>query len=302
MMMDPLDNRDPLQAPDPAEGSTISATAFDGGMNRYLQLFRVGNAVMGFLGVMIASLMAVGTDLPDHWRNLAISAIIVFMFISGGNSFNDYIDREIDKTAHPERPVPSGRMRPEEARNIGAILLILSVAVSFLTFDPVCIAIVAIACVLMFSYELFLKQRGFVGNVTIAVLTGMTFLLGGAVVGAAEANMVVAAMACLVSVGREIAKDIEDMDSDEGRHTLPMAIGTRASAVIACAFFIAGPLLSIAPMVWDSYGVLYYLVVLADIAFFYCAYIVFSDPHKAEKTAKIGMMLGLVAFLLGALF
>ena len=193
-------------------------------------------------------------------------------------------------------------MRPEEARNIGAILLILSVAVSFLTFDPVCIAIVAIACVLMFSYELFLKQRGFVGNVTIAVLTGMTFLLGGAVVGAAEANIVVAAMACLVSVGREIAKDIEDMDSDEGRHTLPMAVGTRASAVIACAFFIAGPLLSIAPMVWDSYGVLYYLVVLADIAFFYCAYIVFSDPHKAEKTAKIGMMLGLVAFLLGALF
>ena len=47
---------------------------------------------------------------------------------------------------------------------------------------------------------------------------------------------------------------------------------------------------------------LYYLVVLADIAFFYCAYVVFSDSHKAEKTAKIGMMLGLVAFLFGALF
>ena len=271
-------------------------------MNRYLQLFRVGNAVMGFLGVMIASLMAVGTDLPDHWMNLMIAVVIVFMFISGGNSLNDYIDREIDKTAHPERPVPSGRMKPGEARNIGVVLLILSVVASFLTFDPICIAIVAVACVLMFSYELFLKQRGFVGNVTIAVLTGMTFLMGGAVVGAAESNIVVAAMACLVSVGREIAKDIEDMDSDEGRHTLPMAIGKKASAFIACVFFISGPVLSIAPMVWDSYGVLYYLVVLADAVFAYSAYIVFSDPHKAEKTAKIGMMLGLVAFLLGALF
>lgn len=271
-------------------------------MNRYLQLFRIGNAVMGFLGVMIASLMAVGTDILDYWQNLIIAVVIVFMFIAGGNSLNDYIDRDIDKTAHPERPVPSGRMKPEEARNIGVALLILSVVASFLTLDLVCIAIVAIACVLMFSYELFLKQRGFVGNVTIAVLTGMTFLMGGAVVGAAEANVIVAAMACLVSVGREIAKDIEDMDSDEGRHTLPMAIGIKASAAVACVFFIAGPVLSIAPVIWDSYGILYYLVVFADAIFVYCAFIVFRNPHKAEKAAKIGMMLGLVAFLLGALF
>ncbi len=268
-------------------------------MNRYLQLFRIGNVVMGILGVMIASFMAVGTDMPDHWRNLLISMAVVFVFIAGGNSLNDYIDREIDKTAHPERPVPSGRMRPEEARNIGVALLVLAVVFSFFTLDPVCIAIVAIACVLMFCYELFLKQRGFVGNLTIAVLTGMTFLMGGAVVGAAEANAVVAAMACLVSIGREIAKDIEDMDSDEGRKTLPMSIGVKASAAIACVFFIAGPVLSVAPMVWRTYGVLYYTVVLADVAFLISAVSVFKDPHKAEKVAKIGMILGLVSFLLG---
>ncbi len=269
-------------------------------MNRYLQLFRIGNVVMGILGVMIASFMAVGTDMPDHWKNLLISMAVVFMFIAGGNSLNDYIDREIDKTAHPERPVPSGRMKPEEARNAGVILLLLAIVLSFLTFDPICIAIVTIACILMFGYELFLKQRGFVGNLTIAVLTGMTFLMGGAVVGAAEANAVVAAMACLVSIGREIAKDIEDEDSDRGsRKTLPMSIGEKASSVIACIFFIAGPILSVAPMVWNTYGVLYYTVILADIAFFVSAASVFRNPHKSEKVAKIGMILGLISFLLG---
>ena len=79
-------------------------------MNKYLQLFRTGNAVMGIVGVTVASFMAAGTDMVDQWLNLLISAVVVFMFICGGNSLNDYIDFEIDKTAHPERPIPSGRM------------------------------------------------------------------------------------------------------------------------------------------------------------------------------------------------
>lgn len=271
-------------------------------MNKYLQLFRLGNAIMGVLGVMIASFMAVGTGLPDHWKNMVVSAVVVFVFIGGGNALNDYIDREIDKTAHPERPVPSGRLRPEQARNIGVSMLALSVIVSLLTADAVCIAIVAIAAVLMVSYEMFLKQRGFVGNLTIAVLTGMVFLLGSALVGDVSANLVVALMACLVSIGREIAKDIEDMDSDEGRKTLPMSIGVKPSACIACLFFILGPVLSVLPMIENTYGVLYYTVVLADLMFVVSAASVFGNPRKAEKTAKIGMMIGLVAFLLGAAY
>ncbi len=270
-------------------------------MNRYLQLFRLGNAVMGVLGLMIAAFMAVGADLPGHWRNLCVSAVIVFAFIGGGNALNDYIDREIDKTAHPERPVPSGRMKPEEARNAGVAMLAASFIVSFFTFDIACIAIVAVAVALMVSYELFLKQRGFVGNLTIAILTGMVFLLGSALVGDVMANAVVAAMACLVSIGREIAKDIEDMDSDEGRKTLPMSIGVKASSAIACMFFILGPVLSILPMIEGTYSVLYYTVIVADIVFVCSAAAVFRSPRKAEKLAKLGMIVGLVAFLLGAI-
>ena len=175
-----------------------------------------------------------------------------------------------------------------------------AVVVSFLTFDLECIAIVVIAAVLMVAYEVALKQRGFVGNVTIAVLTGMMFLLGGAVVGDAADNVIVALMALLVSVGREIAKDIEDMESDEGdRLTLPMRIGPRKAAALACVFFVAGPVLSVAPMVWHTYGPLYYSVVVADAIFVYCAAVVFSSPHRAQKFAKLAMVVALVAFIAG---
>lgn len=146
-------------------------------MNKYLQLFRTGNAVMGIVGVFVACFMAAGFDIADEIVNLLISAVVVFMFMCGGNALNDYIDYEIDKTAHPERPIPSGRMERKTALYAGLIMFIGSVAISFLTMDIECIAIVIVACILMVAYETCLKQRGFIGNITIAILTGMMFLL-----------------------------------------------------------------------------------------------------------------------------
>lgn len=256
---------------------------------------------MGVVGVTVASFMAVGTGMVDQWLNLLISAVVVFMFICGGNALNDYIDHEIDRTAHPNRPIPSGRMDRRIALRTALMMLSSSMVVSLLTLNLVCIASVAVACILMVSYETALKQRGFVGNVTIAVLTSMMFLLGGAAVGNVEGNVVVALMAMLVSVGREIAKDIEDMNSDKGRLTLPMRFGVRASAALACVFFVAGPVLSVLPILEHTYGPLYYTVVVADAIFIYCAAAVFRSPYMAQKCAKLAMIVALVSFILGVI-
>ena len=271
-------------------------------MNRYIRLFRPLNTVMGSVAIFIAAFMAAGTSMVDYWMNLLIGFFVVFTFIAGGNSLNDYVDVEIDKTAHPNRPVVTGEISPNQARNVGIFMLLLSVALSVLTMDLYCIAIVVVAVILMASYEMFLKQRGFVGNLTIALLTGLVFILAGALVGDVTANIAVGGMAALVSVGREISKDIEDMESDIGRKTLPMSIGVRNASIVASIFYIAGPVLSWYPIYLDPNNYLYYSVILADIAFFYCAYKVFSDPRKAEKKAKIGMLLGLVAFILSAIY
>ncbi len=270
-------------------------------MNKYLQLFRLGNGIMGIVGIFASAIIAAGTVIGDHLMALFISCFIVIAFIAGGNSINDYVDREIDKEAHPERPLPSGRMEPRTALRIGCFMLALSVALSLFLWDALSTAIVIVACILMVAYELVLKQRGFVGNVTIAVLTGMVFLLGGAIVGNVQGVYVVAAMAALVSVGREITKDIEDMESDKGRKTLPMIIGKRNAGILAIIFFIAGPALSIWPVVAGVFGPLYYLVAVPDAIFIYCALILFTDPRKAQKYAKVAMVIALVAFILGAI-
>ena len=272
-------------------------------MNRFLRLFRLGNALMGILGVLIGAFIAVGFDIGDHVQNLIISSGVILAFIIGGNSLNDFIDREIDKTAHPDRPLPMGEIAPLTARNIGIVGLVAACLLSVAMLSVIVTLIVMIAAAMMVSYELFLKQRGFVGNVVIAVLTGMIFLFAGAVVNNIEGNIIIAAMAALVSIGREIAKDIQDMESDEGRRTLPMVIGVRNAAIVGAVFFILGPVLSIYPLPFISgtFGWLYCIVFVADALFIYSAFIIFKKADVSQKVAKYAMFVALIAFVLGVI-
>ena len=271
-------------------------------VNRYLRLFRLGNGVMGILGVAIGAFIAVGMDLLDYWVNLVISCFVVLSFMAGGNSLNDYIDKELDKTAHPDRPLPMGEISPKAALNLGIVGLVLASLLSLFMMSFLVTGIVIIATLLMVSYELFLKQRGFAGNIVIAVLTGMLFLFGGSIVDNIEGNIVIAAMAILVSIGREIAKDIEDIESDkESRKTLPMMIGIKNATIVASVFFIAGPILSVYPLIAGTFGWLYCLVFVADAIFIYTALIIFRKAHTAQKLAKTAMAIALVAFILGVI-
>lgn len=270
-------------------------------MNKYLELFRLENGIIGIIGVVVTAFIAVGKDIVNFVPQIVICSVLVVLFIAGGNSLNDYIDREGDKISHPDRPLPSGRMEPKTALRLGIAALLLSFLCSLLLWNWVASLIVFIAIVLMVCYEVGLKQRGFVGNITIAALTGMVFLLGGSIVNNIASTVEVAGMAALVTVGREITKDIEDMEGDKDRYTLPMAIGKQKAGIIAAIFYIAGPILSLLPLIDGSFSKLYLTVLLADAIFIYCALILFSDPHKSQKMAKVAMLVALVAFILGVI-
>ena len=133
-------------------------------MNKYLRLFRLQNGVMGFIGLLIAIFIAAGYDMLDQWVNIVIGGVIVVAFVAGGNSLNDYVDAEIDKTAHPDRPVPSGELTARTAMICGYGGLAIAVVLSLFLRRWEATAIVLAAAVMMIGYEIALKQRGFVGN------------------------------------------------------------------------------------------------------------------------------------------
>ena len=269
-------------------------------MNKYLQLFRPVVLLMGVVFLIAAAFIAAGSELNIYFDDLLIAVPVVLAFVIGGNSINDYVDREVDRLAHPERPIPSGRMAADTALYIGMAALTFAVIISFLLPNYTSTAIVIAACLFIIIYELLLKQRGFIGNITIGVLTGMVFLLGGAVVGNAEACYAIAVMIILISLGREIGLDIKDMDGDVGRITLPMKMGKRNAAVLAALFFAAAVLVSIYPLLQGGVSYLYCIIILADILIALAAYSVFKHLDKFETLVIVSMFMSAIAFVFGA--
>jgi geranylgeranylglycerol-phosphate geranylgeranyltransferase len=89
----------------------------------------------------------------------------------------DYLDRDLDAISKPQRPIPSGQIRPPTALACGVILAVgacaIAVSVNWLT---VFLLIGAIAGAV--SYNGFFKARGLWGSLVRGALTGAAFIFG----------------------------------------------------------------------------------------------------------------------------
>jgi geranylgeranylglycerol-phosphate geranylgeranyltransferase len=264
-------------------------------------LFRLGNCLMGILALLLSVLIAAGTSISDYWADIVPAAVVIFFFVAAGNSLNDYMDQEVDKVAHPERPIPSGKIKPNTVRTISIYCFSIALVASFfLRIEATLIVLAATA--LMLTYEMSTKKKGFSGNLTIGLLTGMLFIFGGAVVGKIDKTIIIGLMAGLATLGREIVKDIEDMEADFDRNTLPKRIGKRNAGLAGSIAFVAAVALSPVPYLTSMFGTGYLLVVLAaDAIFIYCSIVHFRNPTRGQQLAKYGMLVALVAFLIGGI-
>ncbi|HVL86804.1 MAG TPA: geranylgeranylglycerol-phosphate geranylgeranyltransferase [Candidatus Thermoplasmatota archaeon] len=269
------------------------------------QLLRPGNCAMTAVGVVAGALVASGPAAASLWPTVALGAAAGFAFAGAGNALNDWVDREVDARAHPGRPLPSGRLSPDAALRAQAVLFALSVAaaaaIAWTFTSPLALLLVLPALVLMVAYELRLKATGLSGNVAVSLLTGAPFVMGGIAVNAPETPvLVLALLAVLVNLGREVVKDVEDMQADAGaRRTFPMTAGVSAATALARAAILAGVALSPLPWLLGTMGPSYLpAVAAADVVLLWAAFEA-KRPSRSSRLAKLGMLVGLVAFLVG---
>lgn len=274
-------------------------------MGGFLALLRPGNGVVASAAVVAGALAGSGPSALEGTPLLrvALGCAAAFSFIGAGNALNDFFDREIDKKGHPERPVPSGRVTPRAALTVSAALFAVALAIGAY-LSPGALAVVATSALIMMAYEKGLKAAGLPGNAAIAYLSGITFLFGGVVVGAPYAALPLAALAFLASLGREVAKDIEDMEADADRRTLPQRVGVRRAGLVSAAGTAAAVALSPVPFFpLGQFGILYLAVIgAADATFIYAASVVGASPGRSQRLSKVGMALATLAFAVGGWF
>lgn len=264
------------------------------------ELLRPGNCAMTAFAVAVGAYIQAGAAITGFGQQVALAAIAGFAFAGAGNALNDYVDRAIDARAHPQRPLPSGRALPADALAVqGAAFIAALVAAALVSL--LCLMFVGAALALMVAYDLRLKRHGLPGNVIIGVLTGAPFVFGALAVGAISgAALVLALLAVLATLGREIVKDVEDVDADVShRRTLPMRVGKARARNIAQAALILGVVLSPLPLLAaPRLGLAYLpLVGLADAGLIAAA--LHREPHRAQQLAKLGMLIALIAFAAG---
>lgn len=274
-------------------------------MRGLFQLARPLNCVMSAVGVGIGGIVAVGAE---AWGasapRLAFAGIAAASFTAAGNALNDYVDRETDRTNHPERPLPSGRVTPRAALALAAAGFAVA-ALAGLLASWECLVLVGVNVFVMGSYESRLKARGAVGNLAIGYLVGSLFLFSGLSVYAGRADpllrtSILGALAGVSTLGREVTKDIEDMAGDVDRRTLPRRIGARRAGLVATSALAAAVVLSVVPWRLGVLGLPYAaLVVPADGMFIYAALYSAARPAASQRAAKYGMIVALVAFLAG---
>ncbi|MFA9518577.1 geranylgeranylglycerol-phosphate geranylgeranyltransferase [Halopenitus sp. H-Gu1] len=257
----------------------------------------VSAGVLTFTGAYVA-----GGEVFAGDAFAVVAAVCATILATGaGNAINDYFDREIDRINRPDRPIPRGAISERGALAFGVLLL--CGAIGFAIILPfVAIAIAVFNLSLLLAYTKVFKGLPGVGNVVVGFLTGSTFLFGGAAVGAPLGAGVLFVLAAIATITREIIKDVEDVagDREEGLNTLPIAIGERAATSIGIGILIVAVAASALPYLAGSFGTVYLLVIVpADLVMLAAAIRSLRDPASAQRRLKAGMLLAVVAFILG---
>ena len=274
-------------------------------MNPYLALTRPGNMILTAIAVIAGSFIAAGPEIMDFQIEVAICCVCSMMLVGGGNALNDYNDRETDKENHPERPIPSGSISADTASIyaqalLGSGLLILLFALE--NKMPFVIALIGI--LLLTAYENGLKAAGISGNITVGLMSGAVFLFAGMAVNDPGPTLWMFGLAVLATITREIIKDIQDLEGDRDRRTLPASIGIENSMRVAILFLLIAIGLSYTAMdQFEDVASNAYLggITLANGTMLFGIYNAKQEDYfGGQKNIKQGMSIAMLAFIAAA--
>jgi len=266
-----------------------------------LEIMRLANCAMAGLAAIIGILIASG--IPE----LTVASevfLAVVLITGGGNAINDYFDRDIDAINRPRRPIPSGRLSPRWALTWSLVLFAAGCATAG-ALNRLCLILALTNSALLIIYARHLKGTPLAGNISVAYLTGSTLLFGGLSMGAeqvlASPIPVLSILAALATLGREIEKDIEDLEGDrrKGARTLPIVAGEAFSSRLAAAAVTLAVLFSYLPALGNLYLA---AVTLANVFFIMATKRALDgNASRSQQYIKRGMALALAAFLAGSL-
>lgn len=213
-----------------------------GFVREFLKLTRFEHALMLAVGVFIGEVVIL-KKIPPTDSILLFSLLVPILAELGSFSLNDYLDIKTDRAnKRTERPLVKGTISPQFAFYFSWIAFILSILFAYLiNFYALVIAFIFNLLAIAYNYKL--KDLPLIGNAFIAFSMAIPFLFGNFVY-STELNklpILLAVLAFLSGLGREIVKSVQDMKGDKKArksNTLPIVIGKEKSLYLAAFLFL----------------------------------------------------------------
>ena len=221
-----------------------------------VQLIRLPNLLMMLLCL---ALVRAGLLVPAHplrtlldWR-FGVLAGAAICIAAAGYIINDYYDVKIDAINRPGRLVVGRVVNRRRAMLAHMLLSGVGVVLSGL-LSPLLGCVNLGSALLLWGYSVRFKRVALVGNVSIATLTAALVLLPELQLRTGAVSVWQYALAAfLLTVVREIVKDVEDMrgDAQHDCRTLPIVWGVARTKWVA-GLFLGALLALVAGACWHT--------------------------------------------------
>ncbi|MCJ7610180.1 UbiA family prenyltransferase [Candidatus Bathyarchaeota archaeon] len=278
-----------------------------------VRLIRPINCAMVGFAVLVGEAIVFKTLFP-------LSSILGFVtgFTITGASMvsNDYWDLGVDRVNNPDRPIPSGRVKPREAIALTVILSAIGLGAASVTYLPTTLILASGGLGMFLLYNYRAKQLGLLGNILVSASIALPLVYGGMIQPPTQGSANSLALLVLFDVmiflsntGREVTKGICDVEGDRVRAVSTVALkrGERAAALTSAALYLSAVAMTPLPWLLGLVGWLYLpLVAVTDIGFIASSFILLRDYSsenalKVKRIVLIWMLLGLLSFVAGAL-
>lgn len=191
--------------------------------------------------------VSTGAPLDGRWPFLIAGLALTGPLVCGtSQAVNDWFDRHVDAINEPQRPIPSGRVAGRWGLAIAVIGSVLAMLVGWAAGLWVLAAtLLGLACAWAYSAPpLRLKASGWIGPAVVGfTYEGLSWFTGASVMAGALPGVPILIVLALYSLGAHGIMTLNDFKAIEGDRatglrSLPVTLGIRKAALVACAVMI----------------------------------------------------------------
>ncbi len=303
-------------------------------MINFLRLIRYKNLLIIVLTQYLMRFSIIKPILEVYEFKLQFSELHFFFLVmatvfitAAGYVINDYFDTKTDLVNRPETVIIGTKLNRRWGILLHIIFNVIGIGlgayISFYIGIPMLTMVFVLITGILWFYSTTYKRQFLIGNIIVAILTALVPLIVilfeipllnkeyGLLMQEMKADFThiiiwvsaFALFAFLLTLIREIIKDVEDFEGDSvyGRKTMPIVFGVLNTKIVIITFV----LLTVFSLLYINFRFLNdritlgYFVVMIILPLIYLVYAIISaenkkDYHKASNLSKIIMLAGIM--------